>query len=114
MPDILKGIAVTAEVLRTRRLDSERQARERQATLERQAELERLRREEEARRQDLEQQVARWVKSQNLRAYLKALEQEATRREIAVAPDSPLGRWIAWAREHADRLDPLLAGFPPK
>jgi hypothetical protein len=36
--------------------------------LERQAELERVRQEEEVNRLDLEQQVAWWVKSQNLRA----------------------------------------------
>lgn len=112
LDDVLKGIFVTAEVLRARRLEGERQERERRAALERQAELERLRREEETRRQELEQQVARWVKSQNLRAYLKAVEQEAGQREISIAPDSPLGRWLAWAREHADRLDPLAAGLP--
>ena len=74
--------------------------------------LERVRQEEVANRLDLEQQVAWWVKSQNFRAYLKAVEQEAVQREISIAPEAPLGRWPAWAREHADRLDPLAADLP--
>jgi hypothetical protein len=74
--------------------------------------LERVRQEEVANRLDLEQQVARWVKSQNFRAYLKAIEQEVVQREISIAPEAPLGRWPAWAREHADRLDPLATDLP--
>ncbi len=67
---------------------------------------------EEARRQDLEQQAARWMKSQNLRGYLKATEQEAVRQNVPTAPDTPLGQWLTWATEHANRLDPLTTGLP--
>lgn len=112
LPDILKGIFVIGEVLRARRLEWDRQERERKAALERQAELERRRREEEARRQDLEQQVVRWLKSQNLRAYLKAIAQEAVRQNVPAARDTPLGQWLTWATEHANRLDPLTTGLP--
>jgi hypothetical protein len=111
LPAVLQGILVTAEMLRTRRLESERQERERQAALARQAELERLRREEEARRQELEHQVNRWIKSQNLRAYLRAVEQEALRRGLLTTPDTRAGRWLSWACEHADRLDPIAGVF---
>jgi hypothetical protein len=111
LPAALQGILVTAEMLRTRRLESERQERERQAALARQAELERLRREEEARRQELEHQVNRWIKSQNLRAYLRAVEQEALRRGLLTTPDTRAGRWLSWACEHADRLDPIAGVF---
>jgi hypothetical protein len=104
--DIVKGILITAEVLRLARIERQRAEEERRLAAERQAELERLQRAEEARRQDLEQQAARWVKSQNLDAYLRAVEQEALRREVAITRDAPLGRWLAWARQHADRLDP--------
>jgi len=107
LPAVLQGILVTAEMLRTRRLKSERQERERRAAQVRQAELERLRREEEARRQELEQQVNRWVWSQNLREYLQAIEQEALRRGPVMTPEVRLGRLLLWAREHADRLDPI-------
>jgi len=105
-------IFVVAEVLRARRAEYERRERERQAALEREAKLERRRREEEARRQDLEQQVARWVKSQNLRAYLKAIEQEAVRQicpphQILRSPMAYLGHC---ACEPARSVDDWLAG----
>jgi len=73
---ILRSLLVIAEVFRANR-------------------LERVRQEEVANRLDLEQQVARWVKSQNFRAYLKAVEQEAVQREISIAPEAPLGRWLS-------------------
>jgi len=105
--DIVKGIFITAEVLRANREAWERKERERQAELMRQAELEQQRREEEARRQELERQVNRWVVSRNLRTFLGALEEEAARQGCSAVPDSQLGVWLAWARQHADRLDPI-------
>jgi hypothetical protein len=114
LPDILKGILVIAEVLGTRRVAREREEQARKDAEARQAELERQRREEAARRQALEDHVNRWVMSKNLRAYLQAMEQEATRRNVAFSPDTPLGRWLTWAREHADCLDPLTAGLPSR
>lgn len=80
---------------------------ERRAAAERQAEVERKQREEEARRQSLEQEAAQWAHSQNIPAFLQAVHQEAARRGVPLDRDSPLGQWLAWAHEHAERLDPL-------
>ena len=111
--EVVKGILFVAEALRLRHLEWERRERERQEEERRRAELERLQREEEARRQELEQFTNRWVKSQNLRAFLEAVQQEAVRRALQLTPDTAIGRWLAWGREHADRLDPLTSGLLP-
>jgi hypothetical protein len=105
--DIVKGILITAEALRVDRIAREKAEQERRAAAERQAEVERKQREEEARRRNLEQQAAQWAHSQNLRVFLQAVHQEAVRRGVPLDRDSPLGQWLAWAHEHADRLDPL-------
>jgi hypothetical protein len=113
LPDILKGILVIAEVLRTRRVAREREEQARREAEARQAELERRRREEEAHCQKLEDQVKRWVMSRNLRAFLGAVEDEALRRGVSANPDTDFGRWLAWARQHADRLDPVQVVLQP-
>lgn len=110
--DIVKGLLITAEALRIDRIAREKAEQERRAAAERQAELERQRQEEEARRQKLEEQVTRWVRSQNLRRYLEAVETAAVQRDVATSPESALGKWLAWARAHADRLDPVGESLP--
>jgi hypothetical protein len=113
LPDILKGFLVIAEVLRTRRVAREREEQARKEAEARQAEIERQRREEAARRQALEDHVNRWVMSRNLRAFLGVVEDEALRRGISASPDTDFGRWLAWARQHADRLAPVQVVLRP-
>ena len=74
------------------------------------AEAERRRQEEERRRQELERQAEAWAKAQFLRAYIDAVERESAERGLSVFPESELGRWLPWARDHADRLDPTRGG----
>ena len=112
--DIVKGIVIVAEALRVRRIEREREERERREALEQRAKLEQLRREEGARRLQLERQVERWVRSRNLRAYLDAVEQTDMPQGLVITPDSQLTRWLTWAREYADILDPLKGSFPPR
>ena len=54
----------------------------------------------------LTNQLARWEKARQIRAYCQALEQA----DLATA-DPPvrddLERWVRWARQYADSLDPL-------
>jgi hypothetical protein len=113
LPDILKGFLVIAEALRTRRVAREREEQARKEAEARQAELERQRREEAARRQTLEDQVNCWVMSRNLRTFLDAVEDEARNRGVSASPDTDFGRWLAWARQHADRLDPVQVILQP-
>jgi hypothetical protein len=42
-----------------------------------------------------------------LRAFIDEVERRANVKGASIALDTELGQWIAWARRHADRLDPL-------
>lgn len=112
LSDFLGGIRTAAEAKRRQREEWEREQREWREAAERQAELERQRREEEARRQVLERQTELWLKTQNLRAYIDAVERAATNRGTSAGPGTELQRWLGWARKHADRLDPLKEVLP--
>jgi hypothetical protein len=76
-----------------------------------QAEVERLKAIEDNRRKEFECASVSWSKAMELRRFIAACEQELKRTN----PDLPLtdrqAEWLSWARAHADRLDPLLAGF---
>ncbi|PZG22102.1 hypothetical protein C1J01_04865 [Nonomuraea aridisoli] len=86
---------------------SEARAREfyrRQAELDREAAIELL---VQARIKDaLSEQVRNWRQAEDIRVYCDRLEQ----RNTAQASDSAdsTREWIAWARHHADAIDPLL------
>ena len=55
-----------------------------------------------------EQEAAQWMKSQQLRAYIDAVERVATSERSQVSPEK-LQQWLGWARAVADRVDPLKA-----
>lgn len=53
----------------------------------------------------LAEQVDRWVRCGQIRAYVAALKERAS---VATPGEiHPSGEWIAWAEEHADGLDPF-------
>ena len=83
----------------------------------------RLRWEEEARLQEehdekqqkemerlkaLEAEVHNWKRAEGIRAYVATVETNAAREGGSIALESELGQWIAWARQKADWLDPIL------
>jgi hypothetical protein len=51
-------------------------------------------------------QTELWVKSRNLRTFLRAYEELIVEPSGSIDPSSPEARWLEWAY-HADRLDPL-------
>lgn len=69
------------------------------------------RQEELARRQALEQEATNWAKAQQLRAYLAALKDMLITKHGEIQPGSQADTWLAWAYQHADRLDPLINGL---
>ena len=54
----------------------------------------------------------RWVQSQTLTAYLEAVEQQAGSAKLSPDAQQTHATWMAWARAHARRLDPLSDGLP--
>ena len=67
---------------------------------------------ESARRQRLEEQAASWRRSQEVAAFVDAVEARAADRDLSDAERSDLDAWVRWAREHVARLDPLTDRLP--
>lgn len=108
--DVMAGIWTIAEELRVKRALRKEAIQCDLEAQHRREEEERLRKEEECRRRALEMMAESWIKSQNLRAFLQAYENQIESSQGQIPPDSPDGRWLVWARLHADRLDPFKDG----
>jgi hypothetical protein len=106
----------------TRRLAEEerlRQAEEEQLRRQREAERQRIREDlkrrqcdEQARVDALVREATSWNQARLLREYVNVVEQSAMHNRGHIQPGSELDAWMRWAREQADRLDPL-APSPP-
>ena len=91
--------------LERRRREEEQRKREEEERVHEEA-----RRRQEMERQrlrDLESQAENWAKAGRIRAYVRAVEQEAASRGDIEASRAQLEEWAAWAKEHADNLDPV-------
>ena len=102
------GLIKTAEAIRHRRIERERQELEWQERRRQQEESERIRREEEEKLKVLDREVASWHRSQQIRLYIDAVKKWAIQKYGEVKPDSKLHQWLTWATQQADRLDPLV------
>jgi hypothetical protein len=109
--EIVAAIQTAANIALKKLQKDEEEKRLREEALLRQQEEARLRQAEEARQKELEVQSQNWVKSQNLRAFLRACKDMMTERSGCLAPDGAGAEWLRWAYSHADRLDPLKNGY---
>jgi hypothetical protein len=89
-----------------KRRDQERQRRWEEAKAKREEE-ERLRRVDEQRRAKLVQDAQAWETANLVRRYVDAVEQGIVAKHQTIVAESDIAGWLRWAREHADRLDPL-------
>ena len=105
--DVIAGLIVVAEAKRRHQIELKRQRQEWAEAERQRLELERQRREEAEQLKALELEAAQWARSQQLRTYIDAVEHEALARGNSPEPGGKLHGWLAWARRHADRLDPL-------
>ncbi|HYK87264.1 MAG TPA: hypothetical protein VE398_00740 [Acidobacteriota bacterium] len=48
-----------------------------------------------------------WQKSQVIRSFCDAVTQRISDGGVAIRPEDGLGKWLAWARQRADELDPI-------
>jgi hypothetical protein len=53
------------------------------------------------------QEATNWAKAQRLRAYLSAVKDKRHAKHGEIQSGSQADRWLTWAHQHADRLDPL-------
>lgn len=106
--EIVIGIVAAAEQRRENILRFERaQEESRQAQLR---SWERLRKQEEeqARTAELERNAAAWAKSQQIREFVAAVRERISEGEDPADNSEGAERWLTWALEHAERLDPLF------
>ena len=68
--------------------------------------------EEEKKVRDLDAWVTNWVRAQQIRDFVNALEKVWTQQGHDLAPGTPKGLRIVWMKEQADRVDPTLPSPP--
>jgi hypothetical protein len=106
----IASLIMVAAEHKARRLEREREERERlehQRILEEKA---RLKREEAARVKALEDEAEAWYKSNQIRAYIKAAKETIIRKHGETTPEQE--RWLIWAEQQVNRLDPLTESPP--
>jgi hypothetical protein len=108
LKEFLINLVTIADLKRERRLEDAERERRRQEDLKTMQELERRRQEELRRLQDLENQAVRWTKAAQLRAYVAEVEKKACSSDLPAEEQELVTSWLRWAREHADRIDPLI------
>ncbi|MGA2440746.1 MAG: hypothetical protein ABSH08_07295 [Tepidisphaeraceae bacterium] len=93
------------------RIESER--RERAWAEEQRLREEEARRiaEEKAKVENFDSVASAWRKSLELRAFVAALENAAVQKLGQIDPESNLGRWLTWAKCHADGVNPIEASL---
>lgn len=102
---LVVGLVVVAEQLRSKRLEWAEQERQRR-TAEEHRILEKRRQEDEAARiRAIENAIAQWRTSRDVRVFVLEVRQSLTQQgEVSEA----MTQWLEWADDFADRIDPLL------
>jgi hypothetical protein len=81
--------------------DNRRRAEER-------ARLEQAIKAERSRVRALRHAAANWFRAEQMRSFISAAREGASRDGQKIEPGTPFGDWLAWAGQQADRLDPLM------
>jgi hypothetical protein len=95
---------------RAQKFREEEQPRKEEA--DRRAEKRRLIQAEQARVNSLMQEAQVWATSQSLRRYIEAKRQKYLVDHGEINPNDDFARWLIWAIQQADRLDPTAASPP--
>lgn len=93
--------------MRSKDLQEEIERQEREEIERQRIEKERAIQEERERVLALLQDVKNWHKSKQIREYIEAVKEQAVRDNGIISSDSELGKWLTWAVQQADNLDPL-------
>jgi hypothetical protein len=62
--------------------------------------------------QQLQQNVINWQTARLIRDHIEAVIIKARAENKPIGADTELGKWILWAKEQADRFDPISASPP--
>jgi len=101
------------EEARKRREEEERIRRQKEEELRQKREaLQKRQKAEQVRVDELVDHAQAWRKSQLIRDYLGAVCDTLLERDGAIAIDGEAAAYLRWARQQADRLDPLRPSPP--
>jgi len=111
---VVAGLIAAGKKKHVDRLAREQQEREWEEKRRREEAEQRRREREERRWELLKRDVGEWQLAEEIRAYVNARRTHLTEGGIDVPEDGPLAKYLAWASDAADRLDPLRAQGPPR
>lgn len=110
--EIVAALPALAELVQQRRAEREAQKRRWEEEQHRRHLLRQEIEAEEKRVGALYAQADAWHKSRLLRRYIAAVRRKEEAAGASIITESAIGRWLEWAAEQADRLDPT-APSPP-
>jgi len=110
--EFIGGAVLIAHLLKIERQKEEEDKRRREEECRQREENEKRVAEEKARLQQLEEQAALWAKSEQLRAFIQAVEKAIAGKDFPEEQKQRISAWMAWARKQADRMDPIKRSFP--
>lgn len=100
---MIDGLFVAAAYLKKDRQEREERSQKWKEEAEARQQKARALEEEKQKLQVLEQQAMSWQKSRTIQAFIRA----AIRKKRTLIPESPFGKWVSWATNYAEQLDPL-------
>lgn len=107
---VIIGLIDAAFREKSQRAEKERLERERKEYEKLRQEKQEAIQKEKARLDQLETDAKNWHLSQKLRAYIEAVR--LNQRTPEITSDEELRKWLNWATQQADRLDPLVKSPP--
>jgi len=108
---VMLSMVHVAEWRKEERRRQEEKGRRLEAENARRAEIRRRHAEEAARVKQLQKDADAWNAAEALRRYITAVEAQVN-LSGAEMPIKDVPRWVRWAREQADRIDPLKKSPP--
>jgi len=100
------GLVRASEAQKERRKQREIREREWEEEQQRAAVKQRLIEEENTRIKALNEALSVWHTSQMIREYIQAVKKAEIERSGTIDPGSDFEKWITWASDHANKLDP--------
>lgn len=106
--NIVAGLFAAAEQLRLREIERKEEEARRAEAARKRAELEHQLRIQEERGKQLDFFVDSWIRSKNLRQFLKECEDALRLQNEDRIPSNEY--WLGWSRAYADHIDPIQNG----
>lgn len=107
--EVMIELIVCVEKERNWRRQREENEKQQRREAAKRREEEQRRRKEEQKINELLQMVQNWDQAERIRAFMNDLRGRIQQRKGPIEEGSDLDQWVAWALNHADKIDPLGA-----